>query len=247
MARKPNGWNPSMPAPKASTDSGGGDYREVVAEPSSCRRPVVGRPRRGRGGGSAAAPRRRVRRRSGARRPNRLDGGAPYRVGRGLTAGGRSHSQAWVGCMVWSTTPSSSPCRAPRSTWSRRRPANASRVRAASWRRRLKRRSTRSYEHVGGERPGHEQRHDQAAGQAPEGGTEHQPGEPGPASRVHGHRPVLGSRRAGRSDASGTTVRDRYGPGPGPDFRVGDLGCDPGPASGEPAGMARTGGADVDP
>src|SRR4029453_4301230 len=33
---------------------------------------------------------------------------------------GRSHSDAWVGCMVWSTTASSSAVRVLRSTWSRR-------------------------------------------------------------------------------------------------------------------------------
>ena len=36
----------------------------------------------------------------------------------------RSHSDAWVGRMVWSTTASSSVWRASRSTWSRRRAAN---------------------------------------------------------------------------------------------------------------------------
>jgi hypothetical protein len=55
-----------------------------------------------------------------------------YRGSPGPTAGARSHSDAWVGCMVWSTTASSSACRAPRSTWSRRRTAKASTVRAAS-------------------------------------------------------------------------------------------------------------------
>ena len=55
-----------------------------------------------------------------------------YRGSPGPTAGGRSHSDAWVGCMVWSTTASSSACRAERSTWSRRRTAKASTVRAAS-------------------------------------------------------------------------------------------------------------------
>jgi hypothetical protein len=45
---------------------------------------------------------------------------------------GRSHSEARVGCMVWSTTASSSPWRASRSTWSRSRAANPSTVRAAS-------------------------------------------------------------------------------------------------------------------
>jgi hypothetical protein len=58
----------------------------------------------------------------------------------------------------------------------------------------------------------------------------------------------------GRQRGGPTLVGQPYGtvttPGPpwsGPDFRVGDLGCDAGLASGEPAGMARTGGADVDP
>ena len=46
--------------------------------------------------------------------------------------GARSHSEDRVGCMVWSTTASSSPWRASRSTWSRRRAANPSTVRAAS-------------------------------------------------------------------------------------------------------------------
>jgi hypothetical protein len=54
-----------------------------------------------------------------------------YRRGPGV-AGGRSHSVAVAGCMVWSTTASSSPCSASRSTWSRSRAAKASRVRAAS-------------------------------------------------------------------------------------------------------------------
>jgi hypothetical protein len=65
----------------------------------------------------------------------------PYRA-RGA-AGGRSHSEARVGCIVWSTTASNSAARASRSTWSRSRTTNASTVRAASYRRRLKRRSTR--------------------------------------------------------------------------------------------------------
>jgi hypothetical protein len=62
---------------------------------------------------------------------------------------------------------------------------------------------------------------------------------------------VLGSGHAGQGGP--TLVGQRYGTvtaparPAGPDFRVGDLGCDAGPASGEPAGMARTGGADVDP
>ena len=30
MARKPAGWNPSMPAPKASTDSGGVPCENIV-------------------------------------------------------------------------------------------------------------------------------------------------------------------------------------------------------------------------
>jgi len=44
----------------------------------------------------------------------------------------RSHSDAVAGCIVRSTTASSSPCRASRSTWSRSRAANPSTVRAAS-------------------------------------------------------------------------------------------------------------------
>jgi Putative transposase of IS4/5 family (DUF4096) len=57
------------------------------------------------------------------------DGGA-YRVGR-VAAGGRSHSDAWVGCMVWSTTASSSAARVSRSVCWRSRALNASMVRAA--------------------------------------------------------------------------------------------------------------------
>jgi hypothetical protein len=45
---------------------------------------------------------------------------------------GRSHSDAWVGCMVWSTTASNSVDRVPSSIWSRRRALNAATVRAAS-------------------------------------------------------------------------------------------------------------------
>jgi hypothetical protein len=45
---------------------------------------------------------------------------------------GRSHSDAIVGCIVWSTTASSSALSASRSTCSRSRAANASTVRAAS-------------------------------------------------------------------------------------------------------------------
>jgi hypothetical protein len=45
---------------------------------------------------------------------------------------GRSHSDTWVGCIVWSATASSSTVRASRSTWSRRRALNASMVLAAS-------------------------------------------------------------------------------------------------------------------
>ncbi len=44
----------------------------------------------------------------------------------------RSHSDAWVGCMVRSTTASSSALSASRSTSWRRRAANASTVRVAS-------------------------------------------------------------------------------------------------------------------
>jgi hypothetical protein len=55
---------------------------------------------------------------------------------------GRSHSDAWVGCIVWSTTASSSPWSVSRSSWSRRWVLKAWIVSAASWRRRLKRRST---------------------------------------------------------------------------------------------------------
>jgi hypothetical protein len=57
--------------------------------------------------------------------------GRTYRCGRAL-AGGRSHSDAQVGCTVWSTTASSSPESTSRSTCSRRRAAKASTVRAAS-------------------------------------------------------------------------------------------------------------------
>jgi hypothetical protein len=45
---------------------------------------------------------------------------------------GRSHSDVIVGCIVWSTTASSSAASASRSTCSRNRAANASTVRAAS-------------------------------------------------------------------------------------------------------------------
>ena len=41
---------------------------------------------------------------------------------------GRSHSDAWVGCMVWSTTACSSAARVSRSIWSRRRALNTSRL-----------------------------------------------------------------------------------------------------------------------
>lgn len=54
-----------------------------------------------------------------------------YRGSRGL-ARGRSHSDAWVGATVVSTTPSSSALSASRSTCSRSRAANASTTRAAS-------------------------------------------------------------------------------------------------------------------
>jgi hypothetical protein len=47
-------------------------------------------------------------------------------------AGGRSHSDVWVGCTVWSTTASSSTVRVSRSTCSRSWALNASMVRAAS-------------------------------------------------------------------------------------------------------------------
>jgi hypothetical protein len=55
---------------------------------------------------------------------------------------GRSHSVAVVGCIVWSTTASTSADGVSRSTWSRRRVLNASMVRAVWHLRRLKRRST---------------------------------------------------------------------------------------------------------
>jgi hypothetical protein len=55
---------------------------------------------------------------------------------------GPQPGDAWVGCIVWSTASSSSAIRLSRSTWSRRRAPNASMILAASWRRRLKRRST---------------------------------------------------------------------------------------------------------
>ena len=58
-------------------------------------------------------------------------GGRAYRGSLGL-AGGRSHSVAWVGCMVWSTTASSSALRVSRSTSWRSRALNAAMVRAAS-------------------------------------------------------------------------------------------------------------------
>src|SRR5829696_7503426 len=45
---------------------------------------------------------------------------------------GRSQSDAWLGCMVWSTTVNSSLVRVSRSTWSRSRVLNAAIVRAAS-------------------------------------------------------------------------------------------------------------------
>ena len=54
-----------------------------------------------------------------------------YRGSRGLS-GGRSHSDALVGCTVWLTTASSSAERASRSTCSRSRAANPATVRAAS-------------------------------------------------------------------------------------------------------------------
>jgi hypothetical protein len=44
---------------------------------------------------------------------------------------GRSHNQAWVGCIVWSATARSSTVRVSRSTWSRRRVPKAAMVRAA--------------------------------------------------------------------------------------------------------------------
>src|SRR6266540_146050 len=59
----------------------------------------------------------------------------------GLTDG-RSHSDTLAGCMVCSTTPSSSAVRVSRSTCWRSLALNAAIVRAASYRRRLKRRST---------------------------------------------------------------------------------------------------------
>jgi class 3 adenylate cyclase len=49
--------------------------------------------------------------------------------------GGRSQSDARVGCMVWSTTASSSPVRVSRSTWSRSQVLKVAMVWAASWRR----------------------------------------------------------------------------------------------------------------
>jgi SnoaL-like domain len=42
-------------------------------------------------------------------------------------------SDAWVGCMVWSTAPRSSTAKLSRSTWSRSRAPNASIIRVASW------------------------------------------------------------------------------------------------------------------
>ena len=83
---------------------------------------------------------RRGRRRRPPAPPHRLSDRA-----RPAPGGGRCHSQAWVGCMVWSTTASSSADRESRSTWSRSRAPKASMTRAASWRRRLKRRSTAAW------------------------------------------------------------------------------------------------------
>src|SRR5215211_9496241 len=66
--------------------------------------------------------------------------------------------------------------------------------------------------------------------------------------RCIGHRLGFGSS----TRQVGPTIPEwRYGgvtaPRPGRlDFRVGDLGCDAGPASGEPGGRRGTGGADVD-
>jgi hypothetical protein len=57
----------------------------------------------------------------------------------------RSHSDVLVGCIVWSTTVSSSAARASRSTSSRSRRPNASTVLAALYLRRLKRRSTTAW------------------------------------------------------------------------------------------------------
>ena len=66
-----------------------------------------------------------------------------YRLGR-VAATGRDQSDAWGGCIVCSTTESSSTGSAWRSSCSRRRAANASTVRAASSWGRLKHRSTTS-------------------------------------------------------------------------------------------------------
>src|SRR4029453_599736 len=58
----------------------------------------------------------------------------------------RSQREAWAGCMVWSTTVSSSPRSACRSTWSRRRAAKPWTVRAASLRRGVEGASTRAWD-----------------------------------------------------------------------------------------------------
>jgi hypothetical protein len=80
--------------------------------------------------GSTATP--TAARSSGAPSPSNHWLAYPCITRAGDGACGRSHSEARVGCMVWSTTVSSSSCRASRSTWSRRRVANPSTVRAAS-------------------------------------------------------------------------------------------------------------------
>jgi uncharacterized protein (TIGR02118 family) len=62
--------------------------------------------------------------------------GMPWRVaaagGDGSRRGWRSHSDAWAGCIVWSTTASNSAVSASRSICWRRRATNVSTVRAAS-------------------------------------------------------------------------------------------------------------------
>jgi hypothetical protein len=63
----------------------------------------------------------------------------------GARAAGRSHKDAVVGCIVWSATASSSADNVFRSTSSRSRRLNASTVLAASYLRRLKRRSTTAW------------------------------------------------------------------------------------------------------
>jgi hypothetical protein len=58
---------------------------------------------------------------------------------------GRSQTETWVGCMVWSMTANSSLRRVSRSNWSRRRVENPWTVWAALDLRRLKRRSTAAW------------------------------------------------------------------------------------------------------